>query len=90
MYSSEDLDQNYQKFFELGLYKQNSPACKVYAGVEVCPIVLAALVTAMFETVMKAVPDHQQIDFEKKFKESLRIMLEERFEYDVYTKELDE
>lgn len=91
MYSSEeDLQENYQKFFELGLYKKDSPACKVFAGVEVCPIVLAAMVTALFETVMKAVEESQQIEFEKRFLQSLQIMFEERFDYDVVTQEFED
>lgn len=86
----EDLEDNYQKCFELGLYKETSPACKVFAGVEVCPVILAALVTALFETVMKGVPESQQLRFEEVFKTSLQVMMEERFDYDVVTKELDD
>jgi len=84
------LPEDYKRMFELGLFEENSPACKVFADTEVCPIVLAALVTALLETVMRAVPDSQQIEFETKFKKALDIMMEERFEYDVVTKELEE
>lgn len=86
----EEFDGSYQKLFELGLYEEESPACKVYAGVEVCPITLAALVTALFETVMKAVPENQQIQFEEQFHKALDVMFEERYEYDVVTKNLED
>jgi hypothetical protein len=82
--------EGYEPLFELGFFEENSPACKVLKETSICPINLAALITALFETVMRAVPDQDQIQFEKKFHKAFMIMLEERFDYDVVTKYFDE
>ena len=69
-----------EPLFELGLYGGDNPYCKVLpeqAGV--CPIVLAALTTTMFETVMSGVPDKDQIAFEKSYRDA-------RYNYDVIKK----
>lgn len=87
MSNSDSIPEGYVPMFELGLFEEMSPACKVIPNeAEVCPIVLAALVTVLFETVMRAVPEKNQIEFENKFHEALEIMLEERFDYDVVVK----
>jgi hypothetical protein len=86
----DDFYEGYEGLFELGLFEETSPACKVLGEFSICPITLASLTTALFETVMRSVPESEQIEFEKKFHESFKIMLEERFEYDVVTKYPDE
>lgn len=80
---------DYNALFELGLFDEN-PAVKVLEEFEICPTSLAALVTALFETVMRSVPDEKQIQFEEKFNKSLQILMQERHEYDVSVKYLDE
>jgi hypothetical protein len=83
--------EGYEPLFELGLYKEESPCCRVIPSeISLCPIVLASLVTALLETAMSGVPEKEQIDFEEKFHKALQIMLEERFEYDVITKYPDD
>ncbi len=83
-------EETYEPIFELGFFQEVSPACKVLTESEICPIQLASLTTALFETVMRSVPESQQIEFEKKFHQAFEIMLEERFEYDVVTKILED
>ena len=82
-YEREDIE-GYEPLFELGLFKKDSPGCRVIPKyVEMDPITLAALVVALFETVMQVIPDSDQIVFEEKFHKALSIMLEERFKYDL-------
>lgn len=79
--------EGYQPLFELGLFENENPCCRVVPEhVAVDPIVLASLTIALFETAMQQVPDSSQIVFENMFKESLEIMFEERFEYDLIKK----
>jgi hypothetical protein len=73
-----DFD-NYDKMFELG-FAENNPAVKVLDSFDVCPISLAALVTALFETVMRTIPDDKQISFEKNFNKSLKTLMKKRHE----------
>lgn len=79
--------EEYEPLFELGLYKEDSPACRVIPKeVHIDPICLASLVVALFETAMMEVPDREQIIFEQKFDEALNIMMKERFDYEVIYK----
>jgi hypothetical protein len=79
--------EGYEPLFELGLYKQDSPGCRVISKeIDIDPIILAGLVVALFETATRGVPDSQQILFEQKFNQALDIMMEERFDYDVIHK----
>jgi hypothetical protein len=79
--------EGYDPLFELGLFKENSPCCRVIPErVSVDPIMLASLVVALFETAMQAVPDSDQIAFENGFRDALEVLLEERFDYDVIKK----
>jgi hypothetical protein len=83
--------EGYESLFELGLYKKDSPGCRVIPEeVEVDPIVLAAPVVALFETAMKSVKDSDQILFEDKFYEAFDLMMQERFEYETITKYPDD
>lgn len=86
---NEFMPDGYRSLFELGLFNED-PAVKVLDVFEICPTSLAALVTALFETVMKTVPDKKQIQFEKHFNDALQILMQERFEYDVTVKYFDE
>lgn len=81
---SEYFD-NYEPLFELGIYGED-PAVKVINEFAVCPVALAALTTALFETVMRTLPDDKQIDFEEKFNESFSYLMQERHDYDVTMK----
>jgi hypothetical protein len=79
--------EGYEPLFELGLYKKESPGCRILPkSVEVDPIVLAGLVVALFETAMRELQDSEQILFEQKFYEAFTIMMEERFDYEVMHK----
>ena len=86
--SSEDW--SYKPMFELGLCEEESPAVRVLDDFEVGPVALAALVTALFETVMRTLDDGSQIDFEQKFHKALDILMEERYQYDIVTEYPDE
>jgi hypothetical protein len=82
--SGYDDIEGYVPMFELGLFEEESPACRVLSDKhDINPVVLASLVVALFETVMNSVPDKHQIEFESKFYEAFQIMLKERFEFDV-------
>jgi hypothetical protein len=81
-----DYLENYEPYFELGFYEKKDPAVLVLDNFEICPVALASLVTALFETVMRTVPDDKQIEFENAFNKSLDILMRERFDYDVTTK----
>lgn len=82
--------EGYDPLFELGLFEKKDPAVKVLDGFEICPATLASLVTALFETVMRTVPDNKQIEFEERFLESLQILMKDRFNYDVSIKYPDD
>jgi hypothetical protein len=83
----EECLEKYEPLFELGLFDEYSPACKVIpAETIVDPIILAALMTVLFETVVSEVPDSEQNAFEDMFHKAFKTMLEERFEYDVVKK----
>jgi hypothetical protein len=79
--------EGYEPLFELGIFKKESPGCRVIPEeAETDPIMLAALVVALFETVMGGVPESEQNAFEEKFHEALAVMMEERFDYEVFKK----
>lgn len=60
--------EGYEPLFELGLFDEESPACRVIPDeAEICPITLAALTTALFETAMNSVPESHQNEFEQRF-----------------------
>lgn len=82
---SEEADSNYMPLFELGLYNED-PAVRIINECTICPTSLAALVTALFETVMRAVADNKQIQFEERFNKALQILMKDRFDYDVVIK----
>ena len=77
--------RDYRELFELGLVGED-PAVKVLNDFEICPTSLASFVTALFETVMRTVPDKKQIEYEDKFHKSLQILMKDRFEYDITVK----
>lgn len=79
--------EGYEPLFELGIFKKESPGCRVIPEeAETDPIMLAALVVALFETVVGGVPESEQNAFEEKFNEALGVMMEERFDYEVLKK----
>lgn len=82
----EDFFDGYEPFFELGFFEDKSPAVRVISENEICPIQTASLVVAMFETIMRTVPEEHQISFENAFNKALKILMEERFDYDVVIK----
>lgn len=88
----ENLPKEYAPLFELGVVNDN-PAVKIVNDFTVCPTTLAALVVTLFETVMKSVEESEQIDYEKYFNKSLKVLMKERHNYEVaykYIKTEDE
>lgn len=80
--NNKNFFKDYEALFELGLLKDN-PAVKVLGDFEICPTVLAALVTTLFETVMGTVDEDKQIQYEALFNKALKILMKERFKYDI-------
>jgi hypothetical protein len=76
---------DYKGLFELGLVGED-PAVKILEDFEICPTSLASFVTVLFETVMRSVPDKNQIEYEEKFHKALKILMRDRLEYDVTIK----
>jgi uncharacterized phage-like protein YoqJ len=82
----EDIE-GYVAMFELGLFEEENPACAVLRNdIEMGPVTLAALVIALFETAMNCVEDKDQVEYERQFHEAFKIMLDERFGYDLVKK----
>lgn len=73
---------SYQPLFELGVICDN-PAVKMLADADICPVTLAAVTIALFESVMRVVPESKQNEFEKIYKESFRSLMKERYNYDL-------
>lgn len=85
--SEYDDIEGYAPMFELGLFEEDSPACRVLNNnIELNPITVAGLALALFETAMNSVSEKNQIEFERQFHEAFKIMLEERFGYDLIKK----
>lgn len=82
------LPKEYQSLFELGVINDN-PAVKILADFSVCPTTLAALVVTLFETVMKSVDESDQIEYEKYFNKSLKILMKERHNYEITYKYIE-
>ena len=80
---------DYKGLFELGLVGED-PAVKILEDFEICPTSLASFVTVLFETVMRSVPDKNQIQYEEKFHKALKILMRDRLEYDVTIKYPDD
>lgn len=77
-----NLPKDFISVFELGVVN-NNPAVKVLQQYDMCPITLAALVTALFETVMKTVDESKQNAYETAFNRALKKIMKERHNYDV-------
>jgi hypothetical protein len=84
----ENSNKEYQALFELGVVNDN-PAVKIVGDFSVCPTTLAALVVTLFETVMKSVDESDQIDYEKYFNKSLKVIMKERHNYEVTYKYIE-
>jgi hypothetical protein len=78
---------NFIPVFEVGIVNDN-PAVKVVGDFSVCPTTLAAFVVTLFETTMKSVDECDQIDYEKYFNKSFKVLMKERHNYDVTYKYL--
>lgn len=79
---SNRLPSDYVPIFELGI-TNNNPAVKVLGEYDICPTTLAALVTTLFETVMKTVEESDQNDYEKYFNKALKVIMKERHNYEI-------
>lgn len=89
-YNDDNID-DYKPLFELGLYKEDNPACRVISSdVAICPVTLAALTLGLFETVINSVQECDQNEFEKQFVKAFKFMLKKRFEFDLSRKYFDE
>lgn len=83
---SEDFFEDYEPMFELGFFEGEHPAVNVLTDGVIDPVELASLCVVLFDAVQRTVDESKQNDFEKVFKDSLEVMLEERFNYDVTLK----
>lgn len=75
--------EDFTPIFEIGTCEEN-PAVLVTGDEIVTPSMLAGLVAALLEVVMRSLPDNEQITYEQNFNKSLAIILKERFNYDTY------
>lgn len=85
----KDMFEGYIPLFELGMLKDN-PAVKVLDNFTVCPTTLAALFTTLFETVIGTVDEDQQIQYEEKFNKAFKILMRERFKYEITRRYTDD
>ena len=76
------MPSDYVPMFELGITNGN-PAVKTTGNKQIDPVTLAALVTALFETVMRNVPESKQLQFEAAFTKSLNVIMRERHKCDI-------
>ena len=79
---NKNSSAEYVPLFELGLLG-DFPAVKILDNFEMDPVNLAALMTALFETVMITVSEQHQIEYEKKFNKALKVLMKERHKYDI-------
>lgn len=80
--------KEYLSVFELGIINFN-PAVKVLKECEMCPITLAAMVTALFETVMRTVDESKQNAYEKAFNKALKKIMKDRHNYDITYRQIN-
>jgi hypothetical protein len=86
------MGKEYDPLFELGLYGKE-PYVKILDDFEISPVTLATLVTALFEGVMRNIPDEHQIEFEEKYNSALEYFMSMKDQCDItskYPKEEDE
>ena len=81
--------EDYQPLFELGFY-QEDPACKVLNDFQITPLQLATLTVTLFETVMRAVGEDTQIQYEKEFTNLFKYCMRERHRCDITVEYEDE
>lgn len=79
----------YIPIFELGIINEN-PAVKLLGEYGVCSVTLAALVTTLFETVMKNVDESEQNEYEKTFNKALKRIMKERHNYEISYKYIED
>lgn len=77
--------ENYTSLFEIGIMDNGNPAVKAFTGVcsSVCPITLAAMTTALFETVMLNVEENKQIHYEQTFTKAFKKLMKERHNLEI-------
>lgn len=82
---------NYIPIFEIGIINNVNPAVKGFAGVcsSVCPITLAAITTALFETVMMNIEESKQIQYEQYFNKAFKKLMKERHTLEITKKFFD-
>ena len=83
-----NFSEKYLSIFELGTVNSN-PAVKVLKECEMCPITLAAMVTALFETVMRTVDESNQNAYEKAFNKALKKIMKDRHNYDITYRQIN-
>jgi hypothetical protein len=79
---SNNVSEEYTPIFEIGVVDEN-PAVKIIGEYSICPTVLAALMTTLFETVMKSVEESNQNEYEKYFNKAFKILMKERHNYEI-------
>lgn len=85
---------NYISLFEVGLIDGKNPAIKGFTGYcsSLNPITLAAIMTALFESVMVNVEENTQIEYEKLFTKAFKKLMKDRHTLEITKKffEFDE
>lgn len=81
-FDENGMPEGYKPLFEVGIAHQN-PAIKVIGEFSLCPVTLASLVTGLFESIMRNVPEHKQNEYETVFKKSFRVLMKERHNYEI-------
>lgn len=72
---------DFQKLFEVGIYKDR-PACRVIPfETDISPIMVAGMMTAMLDATIESIEEYKQIDFEASILEVFEDMVKSRFEY---------
>lgn len=79
------MKKEYDPMFQLGLCGKE-PYVRILNDFDITPITLASLVVALFEGVMRNIPDEHQIEFEEKFQSSLEYFMSMRDQCEITSK----
>jgi hypothetical protein len=72
---------DFQKLFEVGLYKDR-PACRIIPfDMDISPLIIAGMMTAMLDATIESIEENKQIDFEASILNVFEDMVKSRFEY---------
>lgn len=72
---------DFQKMFEVGLYRDR-PACRIIPfDMDISPVMIAGMMTAMLDATIESIKENEQIDFETSILNVFEDMVKSRFEY---------